>query len=201
MNFGMISFAYLLFSRSVVSNSLWPHGLQHTRLPCPSPSPGACSNSCPLSWWCHPTILSSVVPFYSCLQSFPASGSFLKSLLQCHSSKTSILQCSAFFMVHFSHPYRTTGKTIYGPLSARWYLLFNTLSGFVSSFSSRSKYLLISWLQSPSLVILEPKKIVSLQIFPVYLPWRMGPDARIFIFLMFSFKPALKWVDGEGSIF
>ena len=52
----------LLFSRSVMSNSLWPHGLQHTGLPCPSPSPGACSNSCPLSQWCHPTILSSVVP-------------------------------------------------------------------------------------------------------------------------------------------
>ena len=59
--------------------TLWPHGPQHTRLPCPSPSPGACSNSCPLSQWCHPTILSSVVPFSSCLQSFPASGSFLMS--------------------------------------------------------------------------------------------------------------------------
>ena len=64
------------FSRSVVSNSLWPHGLQHARLPCPSPSPGACSNSCPLCCWCHPTISSSVVPFSSCLQSFPASVSF-----------------------------------------------------------------------------------------------------------------------------
>ena len=64
------------FSHSVVSDSLWPHGLQHTRLPYPSPSPGACSNSCPLSRWCHPTISSSVVPFSSCLQSFPASGSF-----------------------------------------------------------------------------------------------------------------------------
>ena len=60
----------------VTSNSLWPHGLQHTRLPCPSPTPGACSNSCPLSQWCHPTISSSVLPFSSCLQSFPASGSF-----------------------------------------------------------------------------------------------------------------------------
>ena len=53
-----------------------PHGLQHAWLPCPSPSPGACSNSCPLSWWCHPTISSSVIPFSSCLQSFPASGFF-----------------------------------------------------------------------------------------------------------------------------
>ena len=65
------------FSCSVMSDTLQPHGLQHARLPCPSPSPGACSNSCPLSRWCHPTISSSVIPFSSCLQSFPASGSFL----------------------------------------------------------------------------------------------------------------------------
>ena len=71
----------LLFSGSVVSDSFRPHGLQHTRLPCPSPSPRACSNSCPLSWWCHSTISSSVIPFSSCLQSFPASGSFLMSQL------------------------------------------------------------------------------------------------------------------------
>ena len=63
------------FSRSVVSDSLWHHGQQHARLPCPSPTPRACSDSCPLSWWCHPTTSSSVVPFSSCLQSFPASGS------------------------------------------------------------------------------------------------------------------------------
>ena len=67
----------LLFSRSVVSNSLWPHGLQHPRFPCPSPPPGACSNSCPSCLWCHPIISSSVVAFSSCLQSFPASASFL----------------------------------------------------------------------------------------------------------------------------
>ena len=64
------------FSCSVLSDSWWPHGLQHARLPCPSPAPRACSNSCPLSQWCHQTISSSVVPFSSCLQSFPASGSF-----------------------------------------------------------------------------------------------------------------------------
>ena len=64
------------FSHSVVSDSLQPHRLQHTRPPCPSPTPGACSNSCPLSQWCHPTISSSVIPFSSHLQSFPASGSF-----------------------------------------------------------------------------------------------------------------------------
>ena len=69
------------FSGSIVSNSLQPHGLQHTRLPCPSPFPGACSNSCPSSRWCHPTISSSVIRFFSCLQSFPESGFFLISQL------------------------------------------------------------------------------------------------------------------------
>ena len=69
------------FSRSVMSNSLWPHGLQHTKPPCPSPTPKVYSNSCPLSRWCHPTISSSVVPFSSCLQSFSASGSFQRSQL------------------------------------------------------------------------------------------------------------------------
>ena len=69
------------FSCQVLSNSLWPHGLQHARPPCLSPTPGACSNSCPLSWWCHPTISSSVIPFSSWHQSFPASGSFPLSQL------------------------------------------------------------------------------------------------------------------------
>ena len=72
-------FSSIQFSRSVVSNSLRHHGLQHARLPCPSPTPGAYSDSCPLSQWCHPTISSSVVPFSSHLQSFPALGSFLMS--------------------------------------------------------------------------------------------------------------------------
>ena len=145
------------FSHSVVSDSLQPCGLQHARFPCPSPIPRACSNSCPSSRWCHLTILSSVVSFFSCLQSFPASGSFpvsqffasggqnigvsesfsigpsnkhsglisimidwydllavqgnLKSLLQHHSSKASIIWPSAFFTVQISHPYMTTGKT------------------------------------------------------------------------------------------
>ena len=67
------------FSRSVLSDSLQPHGLQHTRPPCPSPTPGVYSNSCPFSQWCHPTISSSVVPFFSHLQSFPASQSFQMS--------------------------------------------------------------------------------------------------------------------------
>ena len=69
------------FSCSVVSDSLWPHELQHSRLPNPSPTPRAYSNSCPSNWWCHPTISSFVVPFSSCLQSFPASGSFPMSQL------------------------------------------------------------------------------------------------------------------------
>ena len=66
----------LLFSCSIMSDSLQFHGLQQARLPCPAPAPGVYSNPCPLSWWCHPAISSSVVPFSSCPQSFPASGSF-----------------------------------------------------------------------------------------------------------------------------
>ena len=145
------------FSLSVMSNSSQPHGLQHAKLPCPSPTPWACSNSCLWSRWCHPTISSSFVPFSSCPQSFPASGSFpvsqlfksgdqstgvsasasvlplsiqgwfplgltwfdllavqgtLKSLLQHHNSKASILRHSAFFTVQLSPPYVTTGKII-----------------------------------------------------------------------------------------
>ena len=69
-------FSSVQFSHSVMSNSLKPHGLQHVRLPCPSSTPGACSNSCPSSRWFHPTILSSLIPFSSCLQSFPTSESF-----------------------------------------------------------------------------------------------------------------------------
>ena len=72
---------FCLFSRSVMSNSLWPDGLQHAKLPYPAPSPSACSNSYPLSQWCHPTTSSSVIPFSSCLQSFSASGSFLMNQL------------------------------------------------------------------------------------------------------------------------
>ena len=63
---------FLVFSHQLVSNSFWPHGLQYTRLPCPSPSPGVCSSSCPLNWWCHPTTSSSIIPFSFFLQSFPS---------------------------------------------------------------------------------------------------------------------------------
>ena len=81
--FRLVSFTFssVLFSFSVLSDSLRPHGLQHTRPPCPSPTPRAYSNSCSLSQWCHPTISSSVIPFSSCLQSFLASGSFQISQL------------------------------------------------------------------------------------------------------------------------
>ena len=74
-------FSSVQFSHSVMSNSLWPHESQHTRPPCPSPTPGVYSNSCPSSHWCHPAISSSVVPFSSCPQSLPASGSFPMSQL------------------------------------------------------------------------------------------------------------------------
>ena len=138
---------FVVVAQSLSSVSLWPHGLQHTRLPCPSISPRVCLNSCPLSQWCHPTISSSVIPYSFHLQSFPASGSFsmsqffasgghsywsfnfsispsneyswlisfrmdwmdllsvqgtLKSLLQHHSSKASILRRSACFNIQLS---------------------------------------------------------------------------------------------------
>ena len=172
IDLGILILLLLLFRRSVMSDSLQPHRLQHTRL-CPSPTPRAYSDSCPLSPWCHPTISPSVVLFSSCLQSFPASGSFpmsqffasggqstrvsasasvlpmnaqdwsplewtgwmdllavqgtLKSLLQHHSSKASILWCSAFFMVQFSHPYMTTGKAI---ALTRWAFVGKVTSAF-----------------------------------------------------------------------
>ena len=108
----------------------------------------------------------------------------LKSLLQQHSSKASILQCSAFFIVQISHPYMTTGKTI---VLTRWtfagkVMLFNMLSRLVITFLPRSKRLLISWLQSPSAVILEPPKIKSLTVSTVSPSIGhevMGPEAMI----------------------
>ena len=75
-NYIIVYNVFVQFSHSVMSDSLWPHGLQHARLPCPSPTHGVYSISCPLSWWCHPTISSSVIPLSSHLQSLPTSGSF-----------------------------------------------------------------------------------------------------------------------------
>ena len=164
-----------------------------------APTPGVYSNSCPLSWWCHPTILVSVLTV-SCFQLFPASGSFQMSqfssggqnigvsasasvfpmniqdwfplwwtgwifllsrdsqdLLQHYSSKASVFQGSAFFIVQFTYPYMTTGKTT--ALTRRTFvgkvmsLLFNMLSRLVITFLPRCKRLLISWLQSPSAVM------------------------------------------------
>ena len=113
----------------------------------------------------------------------------LKSLLQHHSSKASVLRCSAFFIVQLSHPYMTTGKTI---ALTKWTfvvkvvpLLFNMLSSLVITFLPRSKCLLISWLQSPSAVILEPPKIKSdtvSTVSPSISHQVMGPDAMIFVF-------------------
>ena len=111
----------------------------------------------------------------------------LKSLLQHHSSKASILQCSAFFIVQLSHPYMTTGKTI--ALTRRTFvgkvisLLFNMLSRLVITFLPRSKHLLISWLQSPSAVILEPPKIKSDTVSPSICHEVMGPDCHDLRFL------------------
>ena len=85
------------FSCSVMSVFLWPHGLQHARLPCPSPVPGACSNSCPSSRWCFLTISSSVIPFSSCLQSFPASESFPMSQFFTSSGQSIKTSASASF--------------------------------------------------------------------------------------------------------
>ena len=106
------------FSHSVMSDSLQPHGLQHTRPPRPSPTPGVDPNSCPLSRWCHPTISSSVLRLLLLPSTASVQGTH-KSLLQHHSSKASVLQCSAFFTAYFrvnrcqlSHPYMTTGETI-----------------------------------------------------------------------------------------
>ena len=117
----------------------------------------------------------------------------LKSLLQHHSSKVSILRHSAFFTVQLSHPYMTTGKTI---ALTKWTfvdkvvsLLFNMLSRLVIASLLRGKRLLISWLQSPSAVILEPPKIKSLTVSPSICHEVMGPDAMILRFRLLSFKP------------
>ena len=119
----------------------------------------------------------------------------LKSLFQHYSSKPSVLWHSAFFMVPLSHPYMTTGKTvaliIWIFVGKEMSLLFNTLSRFVIVFLPRSKHLLISWQQSPSAVILEPKKLKSVPTFsPSTCHEVMEPDAMILVFWMLSFKPA-----------
>ena len=111
-----------MFSHSFVSNSLQPHGLQHTSLPCSSWSSGVCSDSCPLSWWCHPTISSSVVPFSSCPQSFPASGSFLMSWLFASGGQSTVASASLSVLL----------MSIQG-----WFPLGLTPLGLISSLSKR----------------------------------------------------------------
>ena len=230
-----------LFNHSVMSDSLWPHGLQHSRFLCPSPSPRTCSNSSielvmqsnHLTFYCTLLFLLSVFPrirvfsnesvlcirwpkYWSFSFSISPSNEYsglisfridwfgllavqrtLKSLLQHCSSKVSILQYSAFFMVQLSHPYMTTRKTItlirqtfVGKVMS---LLINMLSRLVIAFLPRSKHLLISWLWSPPAVILEPRKIkpviVSI-VSPSFCHELNGLDAMIFIFWMLSFKTA-----------
>ena len=190
----------------LMSDSLWPHIPQHARVSCPSRSHGVCTKSHPSSHQCHLNISSSVAPFFFCLQSFPASGSFpmseflhkvakelelqhqsfqwifrvdylridwfdllevqgtLKNLLQHHHLKVSVLWSSAFFMVLLLIYTCLLEKPELWPhwlLSAKWYLCFliNMLSKFVITLFPRSKSLLISWLDSTSMVILEPKEI------------------------------------------
>ena len=210
--FHKLIFSSVQSSRSVVSDSLRPRESQHARPPCPLPTPGVHPNSCASSWWCHPAISSSVVPFSSCPKSLPGSESFPMSQLFTSggqsigvSASVSIspsnehagllyfrmdwldllagrlsrvfsnttVQKHQFFGAQLSsqsnsHPYMTTGKTI---ALTRWTfvdkvisLLFNMLSGLVITFLPRSKHLLISWLQSPSAVILEPPKIKSVTV-------------------------------------
>ena len=216
-----------------MSDSLRPHGLQHNRLPWPSPTPGVYANTSIASVMpsnhvilCRPLLLpSSIFPSirvfsnesvlhirwpkywsfsfsispsneYSALISFRmdwldllAVQGTLKSLLQHHSSKASLLRCSAFFTVQLSHPYMTTGKTIaltrltfVGKIMS---LLFNMLPRLVITILPRNKHLLVSWLQSPSAVILEPQKIKSATVStvsPSICREVMGPDAMILIF-------------------
>ena len=104
-NYSRGQFSSVQFNCSVMCNSLRSHGLQHTRPTCPSPTPGACSNSCPLSWWCHLTISSSVVPFSSCLQSFPASGYFPMSQFFISGAQLLWLHRSFSFIVSPSNEY------------------------------------------------------------------------------------------------
>ena len=216
-----------------MSDSLRPHELQHTRPPCPSPTPGVHSNSPygvgdaiqpshPLSpllllppippsirvfsnestlcmrwpkYWSSSFSISpsrehpGLISFRMDLLDLLAVQGTLKSLLQHHSSKASILRCSAFFTVQLSHPYMTTGKTT--ALTRRTFvgkvmsLLLNMLSRLVITLLPRSKHLLISWLQSPSAVILEPPKIVwhCFHCFPICFPWSGGTRCHDFRFL------------------
>ena len=152
-------FSIVQFSHSIVSNSLWPHGLQHISLPCPSPTPRVYSNSCPLSRWCHPTIPSSVIPFFSCLQSFPASGSFPMS--QFFASSGQSAETSALVLPMNSQDLFPLGLTglislqssgTYIYIYCTWKLLFLNLF-------KKIDFLAVVW-------ELYPQKVNTQQIFP-----------------------------------
>ena len=197
------------------------------RPPCPSPTPGVHSNSCPLSWWCHPTISSSVVPFSSHLQSFPASGSFQISQLSTSGGQSIGVSASASVLpIHIQDwfPLRWTGwvslqskglSRVFSNTTVQKHqffgaqlslqsnsmknhsfdyidlvgkvmsLLFNMLSRLVITFLPRSKCFLISWLQSPSAVILGPQNKVChyFYCFPIYFPWSGETGCHDFSFL------------------
>ena len=220
-----------------MSGCLRSHGLQHARLPCPSPFPRVCSDSCPSSRWCYPTILSSVTHFSSWPQSFPASGSFpMNQLFTSGGQNTGASSSASVFLMNIQgwFPLGLTGLIslqskglsrvfssttvqkhqffgaqpslwsnsyihiwllekpqlwLDGPLSAKWCLCFLICCLGLSVFLPRSKQLLISWLQSLSGVILEPKKIKSVTVStfsPSICHEVMGPDAMILVFWTFN---------------
>ena len=150
----------LLFSHSVMSDSLWPYGLQHTRPPCPSPTPRVYSNSYPLSQWCHPTISSSVIPFSSRFQSFPASGSFPMSQLFASDDQNTGASASAAVLptsIQGWSPLRLTGLIA---------LLSKGLSGVLQHHSSKASTLWYSafFMVQLSQPYLTPGKTIALTI-------------------------------------
>ena len=227
----------LQFSRSVMSNSLWPHGLQHAKPPFPSPTPGVYPKSCSLSQWFHLTTSSSVIPFSSCPQSFPALGSFPMSqlfasggqsietsastsvlqmniqdwfplectgLISCsprnsqeslqhHSSKASILQHSAFFMLQLSYPCMTTGKMI---ALTRWTFVGKVMSVFFKVFHSFLSKEQVSFNFMAAVTICtdfgaQENKVVTVStVSPIYLPWSNDTGCHDLHFWMLNFKSA-----------
>ena len=135
------------FSCSVVSNSLRPHGLQHARPHCPSPTPGVYSNSCPSSQWCHPTISSSVVPFSSCLQSFQASGSFQMSQLFASGGQSIEVSASTSVLAVNTQDWSPLGWTDWISLKSKG---FSRVFSFEPQFKSIN-FLVLSFLYSPTL--------------------------------------------------
>ena len=128
-----VGFSSFQFSRSVVSNSLQPRGLQHASLPCPPPTPGACSDSRPSSQWCHLTLSSSVIPFSSCLQSFPASGSFPESIL--------CIRWPKYWSFNISTFNEHSGLTSFGTDWFDFLAVQGTLKGLLQHHSSKASVL------------------------------------------------------------